>query len=170
MDVSNQAFASLLPFMITDRNVRTFLSKQPADLASNPRVSANDKSLLVRETIHAALVRTEPRLWRHQRTTSDENGFPGDVLAQWTCKIEHCPGNVLCHSDTTPGDGGSFSGDFLLSHSVARLGCVSQAGGNRIDGDVIRGELKGKGFCESQDTGFARVVVTSSVCWKMSRV
>src|SRR5215213_8473930 len=60
MDVSNQAFASLLPAMIADHNVRTFLSKQPADLAPNSRVSTDDECLLVLQTIHAALGCTEP--------------------------------------------------------------------------------------------------------------
>jgi hypothetical protein len=61
MDVSNQAFASLLPAMVADHNVCAFLSKQATDLASDARVSANDECLLVLETIHAALGRTEPR-------------------------------------------------------------------------------------------------------------
>ena len=42
MDFRDQAFASLLSAMIANRNVRSFLSKQSADLTSDARVSADD--------------------------------------------------------------------------------------------------------------------------------
>ncbi len=47
MDFRDQAFASLLSAMIADCNVRSFLSKQSADLASDAGATANDKCLLV---------------------------------------------------------------------------------------------------------------------------
>jgi hypothetical protein len=42
MDFRDQAFASLLSAMIANRNVRSFLSKQSADLASDAGATAND--------------------------------------------------------------------------------------------------------------------------------